>query len=114
MKRQYLLISPLIIFEISGLALFAGCGDSSVAMLTTAPPPPPTSVVIAPSSAIVQIPGLQPFSAIVSPSGASQGVAWSVAGTGCSGPSCGTIDATGKYSPPATVPNPATVTVTAR
>ena len=43
-----------------------------------------------------------------------QGFAWSVAGTGCSGASCGTIDATGKYSAPATVPNPDTVTVTAR
>src|SRR6185295_19806687 len=54
------------------------------------------------------------FSAIVSPSGASPGVAWSVAGTGCAGASCGTIDATGKYSAPATVPNPAIVTVSAR
>jgi hypothetical protein len=42
-----------------------------------------------------------------------QGFAWSVAGTGCSGASCGAIDATGRYTAPATVPNPATVTVTA-
>jgi hypothetical protein len=49
-----------------------------------------------------------------SPSAGSQGVSWSVAGTGCSGPSCGTIDATGKYTAPATLPQPATVTVTAR
>ncbi len=42
-----------------------------------------------------------------------QGFAWSVAGTGCSGASCGTIDAAGKYTAPATAPNPATVTVTA-
>jgi len=44
---------------------------------------------------------------------AGQGFAWSVAGTGCSGASCGTIDTTGKYIAPATVPNPASVTVTA-
>jgi len=42
-----------------------------------------------------------------------QGFAWSVAGTGCSGASCGTIDATGRYTAPATVPDPPTVTITA-
>jgi hypothetical protein len=63
---------------------------------------------------------MRQFIALVNPvggqapgSGASQGAAWSVAGAGCSGASCGTIDATGKYTAPATVPNPATVTVTA-
>jgi hypothetical protein len=43
-----------------------------------------------------------------------QSFAWSVAGTGCSSASCGTIDATGRYTAPATVPDPAIVTVTAR
>jgi len=38
---------------------------------------------------------------------------WSVAGTGCSGASCGKIDATGTYTTPATAPAPPTVTVTA-
>src|SRR5436190_17295220 len=42
-----------------------------------------------------------------------QGFAWSVAGTGCSGASCGTIDAKGRYTAPPTVPDPAIVTVTA-
>jgi hypothetical protein len=50
----------------------------------------------------------------VSPSGANQSVTWSVVGTGCSDASCGKIDATGEYTSPATVPDPATVTVTAR
>jgi hypothetical protein len=54
------------------------------------------------------------FVAVVSPAGASQSVAWSVAGTGCSGASCGTIDASGLYTAPPAVPTPATVTVTAR
>ena len=44
---------------------------------------------------------------------AVQGFAWSVAGTGCSGASCGTIDAKGRYTAPPTVPDPAIVTVTA-
>jgi hypothetical protein len=42
-----------------------------------------------------------------------QGFAWSVAGTGCSDARCGTIDATGRYTAPATVPDPAIVEITA-
>jgi hypothetical protein len=40
-------------------------------------------------------------------------VNWGVSGTGCSGAQCGTIDTNGLYTAPASVPNPATVTVTA-
>jgi hypothetical protein len=43
----------------------------------------------------------------------SQGFVWSVAGTGCSGADCGTIDASGRYTAPATVPDPAIVAITA-
>ena len=117
----------LIIFEISGLALCAGCGDSSAPM-PNGPSTTPLSITFAPFSnncsgvRCVQIGGMEQFSVSVScaigvtcPLASSQGVTWSVAGTGCSGASCGTIDATGKYSAPATVPNPdAVVTVTAR
>jgi len=113
MKCQYRLVSILIIFEVSGLVLFAGCGGRTSAMLSSSSTTP-TSVAVAPSSATVQVGGMQQFSATVSPSGASQGVTWSVGGMGCTGASCGMIDATGKYIAPATVPNPATVTVTAR
>ena len=126
MKRQYLRVSMLIIFEISGLALFAGCGDSSAPMLN-GPSTTSLSIMFAPFSnncsgvRCVQIGGMEQFSVSVScaigvtcPLASSQGFAWSVAGTGCSGASCGTIDATGKYTAPATVPNPAAVvTVTA-
>ena len=127
MTRQYLLITMLIIFDISGLALCAGCGDSSAPM-PNGPSTTPLSITFAPFSnncsgvRCVQIGGMEQFSVSVScaigvtcPLASSQGVTWSVAGTGCSGASCGTIDATGKYSAPATVPNPdAVVTVTAR
>src|SRR6266566_3976931 len=57
---------------------------------------------------------VQQFTSTVTPSGASQAVTWTVSGTGCTGASCGAIDATGKYTAPATVPNPPTVVVTAR
>ena len=88
----------------------AACSSSS-----TAPSPPPPFLIalgLAPYSSTVQVGGTQQFSAIVSTNGGSQGVTWSVAGTGCSGASCGTIDVTGKYTAPASVPDPAAVTVT--
>jgi Bacterial Ig-like domain (group 2) len=113
MKRVNLLISMLIMFEISGLALFAGCGGSSAPTFNS-PSTTPITVSMAPYSPTVQVSGTQQFRAIVSPSGANQDVTWSVAGTGCSGASCGTIDVTGTYTAPASVPDPATVTITAR
>ena len=108
MKRKCM----LIVFEISGLALVAGCGGSS-APTPNSPSATPISVSMAPYSQTVLVGATQQFRAIVSTNGANQGVTWSVAGTGCSGASCGTIDVTGKYTAPASVPDPATVTVTA-
>jgi hypothetical protein len=92
------------------LVFLVGCGGN-----TSQPPPPsqPTAVIVSPSSATVQTGGVQQFTATVSPSGANQAVTWSLSGTGCTGASCGTIDATGKYAAPATAPTPATVTLTA-
>ena len=40
-------------------------------------------------------------------------VTWGVAGTGCTGDACGTIDNNGLYVAPSTLPNPPSVTVTA-
>ncbi len=71
-------------------------------------------VTVTPSSATVQAGGVQQFTARVSPSGANQAVTWSVSGAGCTGASCGTIDATGRYTAPATVPAPPTAAVMAR
>jgi hypothetical protein len=91
----------------------AACSSS------TAPSTTPTGVGISPSIATVQTGHVlqfvvnggygQQFSVL-----AGQDFAWSVAGTGCSGASCGTIDATGRYTAPATAPDPAIVTITAR
>ena len=105
----------LVILGMVSLAFLAGCGGTTSQSLTTQlpPAPQPTSVTVSPTSATVEPGGVQQFTAIVSPSGANQAVTWSVSGTACTGASCGTIDATGKYTAPATVPNPATVIVTA-
>ena len=96
---------------IAGLASLVGCGG-----VTNQPPPPtppPSGVTVSPSSATLIANGAWQFTATVSPGGANQAVSWSVSGTGCTGASCGTIDATGKYTAPAGVPNPPTVTVMA-
>ena len=89
------------------LAACSSSPSSSTAPSTT----PSTGVGISPSEATTEIRGVVQF--IVLGAG-GQNFTWSVAGTGCSGASCGTIDATGRYTAPPTVPDPATVTVTAR
>ena len=129
MKRQCLRNSIVVIFAVSGLGMFVACGDSSAPMPTgpsTTPFLPSASISVTPfnhkcsGASCVQIGGTEQFSARVScavgvtcPLASSQDFTWSVAGTGCAGASCGTIDVTGKYTAPASVPDPATVTVTA-
>ena len=104
----------LVIFEISGIAFFAGCGASNAPMLTgpsTTPFVPPPSILVAarnnncPGATCVQIGGTEQFSArascatgVTCPLPSSPVFTWSVAGTGCSGAGCGTIDVTGKYT----------------
>ena len=95
---------------IASIVFLAGCGGQSI----NNQPPPPLGVTVTPSRATVQTGGMQQFVATVTPSGANPAVTWSVSGVGCMGTSCGTIDASGKYTAPATVPNPTPVTVTAR
>jgi len=95
------------------LLFLAGCGGNTTASPAPSPQSSVVSVVVSPSSATVQAGRVQQFAAKVSPSTANQAVTWSVSGQGCSGASCGAIDATGKYTAPATLSNPATVTVTA-
>src|SRR4029077_17449316 len=79
------------------LVFLVGCGGN-----TSQPPPPsqPTAVTVSPSSATVQNGGAQPFTSTVRSRAANQAVTWSLSGTGCTGASCGTIDATGKYAAP--------------
>lgn len=120
MKTQHLVISLLIVLEVSGAAVLSGCGDHSAPSAPTVNSSTPLGITIRPYTRTVQSGALQQFGAIVSApvgfnsSGISQTVIWSVAGPGCSDASCGIIDATGKYTAPATVPDPPTVMVTAK
>lgn len=78
-----------------------GCGGGS------STPPPQVSVATSPPTATVIVGQTQQFTASVSGT-TNTAVTWSVAG----GASNGTVSATGLYTAPATVPNPAQVTVT--
>lgn len=113
MNTQAALTRMLVILGIVSLAFLAGCGGGTASMGNNQPPPS-TAVAVSPTSATVQAGGDQQFTATVSPSGANQAVTWSVSGSGCTGASCGMIDPNGKYTAPTTVPNPATVVITAR
>ncbi len=102
--------ASLVILAIVSLGFLAGCGGSTASTVNNQSP---TAVTVSPASVMVQPGGVQQFTAIVSPSGANQAVNWSASGAGCTGASCGTIDSTGKYTAPASVPNPPTVAVKA-
>jgi len=72
------------------------------------------SVFVSVTPATVSVPPgtAQQFSATVTGT-SNTAVAWGVSGAGCSGAACGTIDSSGRYTAPATVPSPPIVTVTA-
>ena len=109
MKSKMLAKKLLAVLGLASLVFLVGCGGTTGQSINQ----PPAGVTVSPASVTVQTGGVQQFTATVSPSGANQAVTWSLSGTGCTGASCGTIDATGKYAAPATAPTPATVTLTA-
>jgi hypothetical protein len=72
----------------------------------------PITVTASPKTVSVQIGTTKQFSATVQGS-SNANVTWSVSGSGCSGNTCGTIDASGLYTAPTTIPVPPAVTITA-
>jgi hypothetical protein len=65
-----------------------------------------------PATVNVAVSTQQQFTASVT-GATNTAVTWSVLGAGCSAGSCGTISKSGLYNAPATIPNPATVSVQA-
>src|SRR5215471_16112858 len=96
-----LVMRRLAILGVVGCIFLAGCGGGGGAL--TSGRVLITGVTVLPSSATVQAGAVQQFTATVTPSGADPAVTWSVSGMGCTGASCGTIDAAGKYTAPANV-----------
>src|SRR5207245_3248072 len=102
-------------------ATVTGIQTTTSAMFSiTVAAPSPISVSVAPPTASVAANATQPFTATVQNDSQNKGVSWALSGTGCSGAACGTLSATSSasgvaitYTAPGSVPNPATVTLTA-
>jgi Pro-kumamolisin, activation domain/Bacterial Ig-like domain (group 3) len=108
------LVGLCLALAFMGFLVACGGGGSS-----TPPPPPPISVSVSPGSVNTLYPNLtgapaqtQQFTATVHNS-TNQAVNWQVNGVAGGNATFGTIDASGNYTAPATVPNPATFNVTA-
>lgn len=78
---------------------------------------PAITVSVSPGAATLQTQQTQNFSVSVGNDVANAGVTWSLSGAGCSGASCGLLSnvttTSVTYTAPATVPNPAAVSLTA-
>ncbi len=74
----------------------------------------PTAVAIAmsPNAATVSAGATQQFAVTVTGS-SNTSVTWTLSGAGCSGAACGAISVGGLYTAPASVPSPATLSITA-
>ena len=109
LPRSYKVAALCLALALAGLLVACGGGSSS--------PPPPITVTVSPSSVSTLYPDLtgapaqftqQQFTATVTNT-TSQTVTWAVTG----GSANGSIDQTGLYTSPATLPSPAAVTITA-
>jgi hypothetical protein len=89
--------------------LVADTSKSGTALVTISGP---VTIGISPTSALSIIGSSQQFTASISGT-TNTGVNWNVSGTGCTGTACGTVSASGLYTAPPAVPNPAKVSVTA-
>ena len=88
------------------------CGGGGSTKNPTPTPAPAVSISISPSSASVQTGATQQFTATVSNT-TNTAVAWQVNSVTGGNSTVGTISSSGLYTAPASVPNPATVTVSA-
>jgi hypothetical protein len=103
----------------------AACGGGSdgppPASTNTPAVPAPTPVTprsnpgtsIEPSAATVHTGERVAFSVKGPTAGGASTTSWSVSGPGCAGISCGTIDSSGVFVAPVTIPRPSNITVTA-
>jgi hypothetical protein len=107
--------APSTVHDAPGLYIVATAvaDPSKTATAVVFVTPAPTGIAVSPAVATVPISGVQQFVATGDPFGTVPAVSWGVAGSGCTGVTCGTTDSTGKYTAPPTAPNPALVTVTA-
>jgi len=113
LRSLFKVFSWLVYFALVGIAL-SGCGGGS-----SAPPPPPpptiTSVTVSPGSTTLFAKATQQFTANVQGTGSfSSAVSWFVNDAQGGNATVGTISATGLYTAPSAVPNPAGITIKAQ
>ena len=94
---------PLLVVTAAASLFLQSCGSS---------PPPPITVTVTPATATLSPGATTQFIATVTGT-TNTSVTWQVNGTPGGGAASGTITSSGLYTAPGTIPNPATVTVTA-
>ena len=104
---QVLLLGALTI-SLSGCNLGSHSGSGS----NPDPPPGKVTIQVVPASSSVALGTTQQFTATVT-GNSDTSVTWAVNGTKSGTAQFGTVSASGLYSPPTVVPNPASVTVSA-
>jgi uncharacterized protein (DUF1800 family) len=110
-------VKQIRIGAIATLVLLAtGCSGLTSKSGSSTPTTPPedgvVSVTVAPTTAMVRAGATQSFTATVT-GNANTSVTWSVNGTAGGNATNGTIDVTGMYTAPSSLPTPNTITVTA-
>jgi len=101
--------SWLVLVTFALVCLQMACGGTSA---SGNPPPPNVTVSVTPNPANVRLGTVQKFSATINGS-SNQSVSWQVNGVTGGSSSTGTIDASGNYTPPASLPDPNSATVKA-
>ena len=100
------LCATLLFFSFS----LAACGSASSTGKTQPPPAASITVAVSPSTANVRLGNSTSFSATVSGT-SNAAVTWSVNDTPSGSSAIGTIDSSGKYTAPTSLPSPNTVTI---
>lgn len=106
---------PLVAAIFAIVFSFASCSSGAGPSSTKSPAPAPNSsiaVVVTPATANIRAGATLTFSAAVTGT-SNTAVSWSVNGTAGGSSTLGTINSSGLYTAPATLPSPNTLTVTA-
>ncbi len=102
------LCATLLFFSFS----LAACGSGSSTGYRQTPPSPAITVAVSPSTANIRVGNSASFSATVSGT-SNTAVTWSVNNTPGGSSALGTINSSGKYTAPTSLPSPNTVTIQA-
>jgi hypothetical protein len=104
---------PTVVLTATSVAQSSISASNSITITAA----PAISVAVNPATASVQVSAFQNFGVTIQNDSSGKGVTWSLSGAGCTGNACGTLtnvtSSSVRYTAPATVPNPASVTLKA-